>query len=130
MDRLRGAYERGPRQRVSRRPSLAATARASPRHRPYDDYDWEAAAQRRPGRHECERVILHADRSIEARMSSTRYYGTEATARLPEPWPEADAAEAAPRLQVVKRRVPRWRLGSWLACSRCCSWADRRRSRS
>jgi hypothetical protein len=75
------------------------------------DYDWEAAAQRRPGRDECERVILHTDRSIEARMSSVRYYGREATARHADPWPEAPRRKAAPRLRVVKHRVPRWRLG-------------------
>jgi cell division protein FtsB len=75
------------------------------------NYDWEAAAQRRPGRDECERVILHTDRSIEARMSSTRYYGREATARHADPWPEAPRRKAAPRLRVVKHRVPRWRLG-------------------
>jgi hypothetical protein len=76
-----------------------------------DDYDWEAAARRRPARNECERVILHADRSVEARMSSTRYYSTQATARRPEAWPGAARREAAPRLRVVKHKVPRWRLG-------------------
>jgi hypothetical protein len=75
------------------------------------DYDWEAAAQRRPGRHECERVILHTDRSIEARMSSTRYYGKEATSRRADPWPEAPRRPATARLRVVKHKVPRWRLG-------------------
>jgi hypothetical protein len=75
------------------------------------NYDWEAAAQRRPGRDECERVILHTDRSIEGRASATRYYGREATARRADPWPEAPIRKAAPRLRVVKHRVPRWRLG-------------------
>ncbi len=75
------------------------------------DYDWEAAAQRRPRRDECERVILHTDRSIEARMSCTRHYGKEATARRADPWPEAPRRPAKPRLRVVKHKVPRWRLG-------------------
>lgn len=77
---------------------------------PISDYDWEAAARRRPAGHECERVILHAERSIEARMSSTRYYGREATARVAQPWPEAPRRQATPRLRVVKRRVARRRL--------------------
>jgi cell division protein FtsB len=76
-----------------------------------DDYDWDAAARRRPGRNECERVILNADRCIEARMSATRYYSTQATVRRPVPRPEAARREASPRLRVVKHRVPRWRLG-------------------
>jgi cell division protein FtsB len=76
-----------------------------------DNYDWEAAARRRPARNECERVILHADWSIEARMDSTRYYATEATARRPEVWLDAARRQAAPRMKVVKHKVPRWRLG-------------------
>jgi outer membrane murein-binding lipoprotein Lpp len=75
-----------------------------------DHYDWDAAARRRPGHNECERVILHADRSIEARMDSTHYYTTGATARRPEVWPDAPRRAAAPRLKVIKHRVPRWRL--------------------
>ncbi len=77
---------------------------------PIRNYDWEAAARRRPAGNECERVILHADRSIEARMSSTRYYGREATARVTQPWPATARRQAAPRLRVVKRRVARRRL--------------------
>jgi cell division protein FtsB len=77
---------------------------------PIRDYDWEAAARRRPAGSECERVILHADRSVEARISSRRYYGREATARVSQPWPEAPRRQAAPRLRVVKRKVARRRL--------------------
>jgi cell division protein FtsB len=79
---------------------------------PIRDYDWDAAARRRPAQNQCERVILHADREIDARMSSTRYYGTEATARQPEPWAEAERRAAAPRLRVVKHRTPRRWLGT------------------
>jgi cell division protein FtsB len=96
----------------ARHPVDARRERMSFREVPaIDNYDWEAAAGRRPGRNECERVILHADRSIEARMSSTHYYSTQATARRPDPRPEATRREAVPRMRVVKRRVPRWRLG-------------------
>jgi len=77
---------------------------------PIRDYDWEAAARRRPAGNECERVILHADRSVEARMSSTRYYGREATAPVAQPWPQAPRRQAAPHLRVVTRRVVRRRL--------------------
>ncbi len=99
-------YEGTAHLEVERRPQ-----RTSVRDVPsVDQYDWDAAARRRPGRDECERVILHADRCIEARMSSTRYYATGATARRPEPWSEATRREAAPRLRVVSHRVPRWRL--------------------
>jgi cell division protein FtsB len=77
---------------------------------PIRDYDWEAAARRRPAGDECERVILHANRSVEARTSSKRYYAREATARAAQPWPEAPRQAAAPRLRVVTRRVARRRL--------------------
>ncbi len=76
-----------------------------------DNYDWEAAALHRPRRNECERVILHADRVVDARAASVQYYGREATARRPDPWPEAPRRQAAPRLRVVSRKAPRWRLG-------------------
>jgi cell division protein FtsB len=103
------------------------------------DYDWEAAARKRPARDEYERVILHQERDATywprstgsrdgeaatrqqsarnhaddaaARVRSTRYYGTEATARLPEPWPDAQRLTARPSLRVVRRHKPRWRLG-------------------
>ncbi len=93
-------------------PDAEAPQRLSvPEVAPIFEYDWEAAARRRPVGDECERVILHADRSVEARMSATRYYATGAAARVPEPWPEAPRREARPHLRVVKRRVPRRRLG-------------------
>ncbi len=46
---------------------------------------------------------------VSARMSSTRYYGREATARLAQPVPEVDRPpKALPALKVVSRRRPRW----------------------
>lgn len=45
-----------------------------------------------------------------ARSQSSRYYGREATARLPEPLPQAERVEAVPVLRVVTRRRPRWGL--------------------
>jgi outer membrane murein-binding lipoprotein Lpp len=98
---------KAPRQTVDRYQSRTDMHEVSA----IDGYDWDAAARRRPGRNECERVILHADRSIEARMDSTHYYATGATARRPEVWPDAPRRATAPRLKVVKHRVPRWRLG-------------------
>lgn len=73
------------------------------------EYDWEAAALSRPARDVWERVILHDE--VAARMHAHRYYGREATARLPEPWPEAERAQSLPPLRVVRHRKPRWRLG-------------------
>jgi hypothetical protein len=72
------------------------------------EYDWEAAARMRPARDVCERVILHDE--VAARMHATRYYGREATARLPEPWPEAERAQTLPPLRAVRRRQRRGRL--------------------
>lgn len=76
-----------------------------------EDYDWEAAARRRPGRNECERVILHADRTIEARASSSRYYSRDAAARVADPRPQAARRVDPPRLRVIKHKASRWRLG-------------------
>jgi cell division protein FtsL len=46
---------------------------------------------------------------LSARSQSTRYYGREATARLPKPFPEAEKAAApSPRLKVLTRRRPQW----------------------
>ena len=45
---------------------------------------------------------------VSARMRSTRYYGREATARLPQPVPEGAKAHTLPALKVVVRRRPRW----------------------
>jgi cell division protein FtsL len=47
---------------------------------------------------------------VTARMRSTRYYGREATARLPQPEPATRRQEALPELKVVTRRKPRWGL--------------------
>lgn len=43
-----------------------------------------------------------------ARMRSTRYYGREATARLPQPDPEIQRHEALPELKVVTKRRTHW----------------------
>ena len=77
---------------------------------PIRDYDWDAAARRRPRADECERVILHTDRSVEARISNTRYYGREATARKPLPRVETVRRTSQPRMRVVRSRTPVWRL--------------------
>lgn len=47
---------------------------------------------------------------VAARMRSTRYYGREATARVPQPAPEKQRQEALPELKVVTSRRPRWGL--------------------
>lgn len=61
-----------------------------------------SAAARRSARRDASRVA--------AQSRSSRYYGREATARLPVPVPEAERAEVAPVLKVVTRRRPRWGL--------------------
>ncbi len=43
-----------------------------------------------------------------ARTSATRYYGREATARLPQPSPEIERAEPLPKPRLVVRRRPQW----------------------
>jgi cell division protein FtsL len=47
---------------------------------------------------------------VRARTSSTRYYGREATARLPQPVPEAPRAEVLTEVEVSVRRKVRWGL--------------------
>lgn len=47
---------------------------------------------------------------VAARARTTRYYGREATARLPEPVPQAEHVEVVPALNLVARRRPRWGL--------------------
>jgi cell division protein FtsL len=47
---------------------------------------------------------------VDARMRTTRYFGREATAHLPQPTPEVQNYEALPELKVVVRRRPRWGL--------------------
>lgn len=59
-----------------------------------------SAAARRSATREATRVVAHS--------RSSRYYGREATARLPEPAPEAERVEVVPVLRVVTRRRPRW----------------------
>jgi cell division protein FtsL len=59
-----------------------------------------SAAARRSAQREATRVAAHS--------RSSRYYGREATARLPEPMPETEHVEVVPVLQVVTRRRPRW----------------------
>lgn len=45
---------------------------------------------------------------VQARTSATRYYGREATARLPQPIREAPRSEALIEVEVSTRRRPRW----------------------
>lgn len=45
---------------------------------------------------------------VAARLHSRRYYSREATARLPQPEPEARHHKALPELKVVTKRQPRW----------------------
>ena len=46
---------------------------------------------------------------LNARSQGARYYGRQATARLPEPFPEAERSTApAPQLKVVTLRRPLW----------------------
>lgn len=43
-----------------------------------------------------------------ARTRATRYYGREATARLPQPSPEIERAQPLPKPRLVSRRRPQW----------------------
>lgn len=45
---------------------------------------------------------------VNAHTSTARYYGREATARLPQPVPEAPRAEALTEVKISTRRRPRW----------------------
>ena len=45
---------------------------------------------------------------ITAHTRTSRYYGREATARLPQPTAEFQRSEALPKLKIVTRRRPRW----------------------
>jgi hypothetical protein len=53
-----------------------------------------------------------ASRRSEARVGmrtrTTRYYGREATARLPQPSPEIERAQPFPKPRLVARRRPQW----------------------
>jgi cell division protein FtsL len=53
-------------------------------------------------------AALRSAARVTARTRYTRYYGREATARLPQPEPEVLRTEAPPELKVVTRRRPRW----------------------
>ncbi len=55
-------------------------------------------------------AALRSAARVEARMRATRYYGSEAVARMPRPVASADAPVAPPQLRVVTRRRPRWGL--------------------
>lgn len=55
---------------------------------------------------------------VHARTSAARYYGREATARLPQPIPEAPRHQALTEVKVVSRTKPRWGLIlAMLACA-------------
>jgi len=45
---------------------------------------------------------------VEARTRASRYYGREATARLPEPVPHVERTRIIQALRVVRHRKPRW----------------------
>jgi cell division protein FtsL len=47
---------------------------------------------------------------LSARTAATRYYGREATARLPQPSPELERREPLPKPRLVARRHPRWAM--------------------
>ena len=47
---------------------------------------------------------------VDARVSATRYYGREATARLPQPSPRIERVEPLPKPRLVTRRRPRWAM--------------------
>jgi hypothetical protein len=47
---------------------------------------------------------------VHARTSTAHYYGREATARLPQPIPEAPRAEPLTEVKSSARRRPRWGL--------------------
>lgn len=53
---------------------------------------------------------------VNARTSTERYYGREATARLPEPLPEAPRAKALTEVQVYTGRRVRWGLVLVMLC--------------
>ena len=68
---------------------------------------WEADLTPSPA---AERAAAREAARVSVRTRSTRYYGREATARLPEPVAQAERVEVIPVLQVVTRRRPRWGL--------------------
>jgi hypothetical protein len=47
---------------------------------------------------------------VSARTRSVRYYGREATARLPQPAPETPKSRPLPKPRLVTRRRPQWQL--------------------
>jgi cell division protein FtsL len=47
---------------------------------------------------------------VGARSTATRYYGREATARVPQPAPEIERMRPLPKPRLVTRRQPQWRL--------------------
>lgn len=49
-----------------------------------------------------------SDARATARTRSTRYYGREATARLPQPSPEIERTQPLPQPRLVSRRRPQW----------------------
>ncbi len=57
-------------------------------------------------------VASPASRRSEARTTArsraTRYYGREATARLPQPSPEIERTRPLPQPRLVSRRRPQW----------------------
>lgn len=56
------------------------------------------------------RAEMRSRARAAARMHSTRYYGREATARVPQPDLEIQRQEALPELKVLTRRKTPWGL--------------------
>lgn len=73
--------------------------------------DWEESVSASPTERRSEARVARGEAHVAARMEATRYYGREATARLPQPTFEAvGSTRALPELRVVTRRQPRWGL--------------------
>jgi anti-sigma factor RsiW len=49
-----------------------------------------------------------SDARAGVRSRASRYYGREATARLPQPSPEIERAQSLPKPRLVARRRPQW----------------------
>jgi cell division protein FtsL len=47
---------------------------------------------------------------VGARSTSARYYGREATARVPQPSPQTERMRPLPKPRLVTRRMPQWRM--------------------
>ena len=64
---------------------------------------WEADLDASP-------ASQRSEARASARSRSVRYYGREATARLPQAPPELERAKPLPKPRLVSRRRPQWRM--------------------